>query len=161
MSICKEYEDMILTDFIDGELDLGAQNRLIAHLKVCPACSALANEVKKNCVVPFEKTPREQVPGEIWRNIEAKIETKEENARGLEGFFTQLREMFFSPQYISALASVLIFVFVGMFLLQKQPVKQAQEKKQSPDVVYELGLLTTSPENENADLGTPIEKYFL
>lgn len=154
MKNCKEIKDLILTDYIDEQIDQATKSRVETHLLSCPDCQAFSQEVKSSLVVPFEQAERQAVPAHLWNSIKEKIEEKEYAVASNP--FEKLLELLF-PRLVPAFASVAILILVGSFVFHDQLVKRDQAKAQEK---YLVSLLSTAEDNSDG-LGTTIEEYFL
>jgi len=158
MKKCEAFKDMILTDYIDGQLDKNTAKTLESHLQGCHDCRAFLQEIKVRAVLPFAKANRQQVPAELWETIQQKIEN-EEQAPGLwEGFINGLKGLFVFPRLVPVFASLIIMLLVGSVGLNTIQVQQAQTKDQGE---YLVSLLSPASPGDNNDPGTSIEHYFL
>ena len=55
MKKCDHFKDLILTDYIDGELDKKFSESLESHLLDCSDCRAFFKEVKNNAHCLFKQ----------------------------------------------------------------------------------------------------------
>ena len=159
MNNCDKFKDLILTDYVDEELDQETHANLESHLLVCPACQRFAQEVKNNLVVPFSQTQRQVVPDQVWLSIKAKIEEDSSNDF-VRNLIDRLLGVFSFPKFIPVLGSLVLVVFIGLSTLHHQQIQQAKEKEQQEYLVSILEPNVTA-EVENNVGTTTIEKYFL
>ena len=154
MNNCKEIQDLILTDYIDGQADQETKSHVENHLLACADCRVFAQEVKANLVVPFERAQRQTVPAHLWNSIKEKIE-EEQYARAPD-FLDRLLDLF-SSRLAPVLASLAVLIVVGSFVFHDRLVKHAREEAQGK---YLASLLSPAEDNTSG-LGTTIEEYFL
>ena len=69
MKQCEHFKDLILTDYIDGELDKNLAGSLESHLLDCSDCRAFFKEVKDNTALPFQQVLHQPVPVGLWDTI--------------------------------------------------------------------------------------------
>ena len=86
---CEKYLDLISAR-LDGELSAGEQAELDAHLQTCPACRAIANDLKglHSTLADLGEVP---APAELSRRVMSKIKTeKQQNRRRVVRTLTAL-----------------------------------------------------------------------
>ena len=169
---CKRARDVILTDYIDTNLNVSALGELEAHLKACPVCRLLAEEAKKAGDL-FENPARKDPPPEIWRNIHAEISReasekirtahhfpkkfmRENRVLSLFPFLPNLRPAVVA---IGAVA-VLLFAAAAVRLVS---IGNYMEAIQARDDIITMASINGSADEPESkyDLGTPAEIYFL
>jgi len=158
MKKCEPFKDLILTDFIDGQMDRDSAKRLESHLQGCDDCRAFLNEVKVNAVLPFAKASHQPVPAELWDRIKADIENEVPEPGRLAGIIDGLKGLFIFPRLVPVFASLMVMLLVGSIGLNTVQVKQAQAKEQGE---YLVSLLSPSSPGDSNEAGGPIEHYFL
>jgi hypothetical protein len=79
MKKCDYFKDLILTDYIDGELDKNSVGSLESHLLDCHDCRAFLKEVKNNAAMPFQQALHQLPPAELWDSINQSIEQERIN----------------------------------------------------------------------------------
>ena len=161
MDKCKEILDLILTDYVDGEVDQKIKSEIDAHLLMCADCRRLAQEVARNLVVPFGRVARETPPDHLWKSIEEKIGEENRSSVGVKKIFDRFIESLSFPRLAPALASFVVLILVGSTVVHNMQIKQAIEKEQSEYLANLLDPAGASQEADNNGSQTPIEKYFL
>ena len=156
MDKCEQFKDLILTDYIDGEADQTVKQQIDAHLLVCPDCLRLAEEVKKNAVVPFTQVSREAVPDGIWEGIKERIGQEAPWHTRVQDFVSALA----GPRAVPAFAGLVLLTLVWSTVLHDQQLRQVKEKEQGEYLVSVLSSTDQSAETDNT-AETPIETYFL
>ena len=160
MNNCEKFKDLILTDYIDQELDSQGKSELENHLKICSHCRDFLQEVKNDVSQPAETMDRQPVPERIWTAIKQRIEAEEQSNPHHIGFWQRLRESFSFPQLstvFGAMALLTIFL-AGNFY--NQGIKQAREKAQVEYLAYVLESETSALDSDE-DTQNEIENYFL
>lgn len=160
MNECKRFRDMILTDYLDGELDTESRERLEAHLSVCPACQAFAREAKRELEVPFEKVQPEPVPDQVWRKIRSRIEAESAPRNVVGDILEKVFRLLLRPQLVPAYIVLFMFFFSGAFMIHNQ-IRLVKETEQGRYLMSTLSMGNGSTGLENAKQETPIEEYFL
>lgn len=168
MEKCDHFKVLILTDYIDGQLDKKRASDLERHLVDCGDCRAFLKEVKNNAVLPSQQPLIQRVPAELWDTIKQRIEQKNQMTNPLEAFIEKLkglmaflvRKMLFY-RMAPVFASLVLMLLVGSVTLDKIQVQQDQAKEQGEYLISLLSPTYASSQSENNGLGTPIEHYFL
>src|SRR5690554_1758791 len=76
---CKRYQDL-MSDYIDGELELGEQTRIELHLADCEPCRAVRDDLLQ--IVHFSRQLPLHTPShQVWQRIQAQV--AEENRGGI------------------------------------------------------------------------------
>jgi anti-sigma factor RsiW len=161
MNKCEHFKDLILTDYIDGELDKKLATTLEGHLLDCGDCRAFFKEVKSNVVSPLQQAVRQPVPVEMWDTIRQNIEQEHQTASPLAVFFDRLKGLIVFPRMVPIFASLVLMLLAGSVTLNTIQVQQARDKDQGEYLVSLLSSTGPSVSADNNDWGTPIEHYFL
>ena len=165
MKKCDHFKDLILTDYIDGELDKVSVESVEIHLLDCSDCRAFFKEVKDATVI-FPVSCRanvlhQAVPAELWGMIKENIEHENQATSPLENFIEKLKGLMVFPRMVPVFASLVLMLLVGSVTLNTIHVQRAQAKAQGEYLVSMLEPAGPSTPSDNNDLGTPIEHYFL
>ena len=161
MSACHEFRDIILTDYIDGELDKKVKIRLEAHLNVCAQCREFVNEVKAQLVVPFAQTPRAVVPEDLWQSIEEKITGEGEQAHPAATWIDRLVQSLALPRSAPVALSFILFISASFWVLHNRQAAQVADNDSGEYAAYVLDSVSELAETGNDSFGTSIEEYFL
>lgn len=70
---CKEIQELLLTDYADGEASADTRGIVTSHLAACGKCRSFEAALRKSALEPFENTRRAVPPPEIWYNIQAEL----------------------------------------------------------------------------------------
>ena len=189
MKKCDYFKDLILTDYIDGELDKNSAGSLESHLLDCSDCRVFLKEVKDNAALPFQQALHQPVPAQLWDTIKQSIEHENQAASpladclqhwkaylslrrqgifaslikylGCEACIAKLKRLVVTPRMVPVLASFILMFLAGDVALNTIQIQRAREKDQGEYLVALLSLRDVSVPSDNNDLGTPIEHYFL
>ena len=160
METCKEFQDWILTDHIDGELGAAEQERLEVHLRDCPECREFAEEVRRTSVAPLRGAVREKAPESIWLSLREKLEPQGVAEDPLANCWDFLKGLLTFPRMAPVLAAIAMFVVVGSLVFHDLQTKGIQAREQSEYLASLLESPGMSVEKENGG-GTPLEEFFL
>ncbi len=166
MKKCDHFKDLILTDYIDGELDKDSAGSLENHLLDCCDCRVFLKEVKANAAIfPASCSAnvlRQPVPAELWAAVRQRIEHENQAAvNPLAEFIDKLKGLIIFPRMAPVFASVILMFLAGSVTLNTIQMQQAKEKDQGEYLVLLLTSRGPAVPTDNNGLGTPIEHYFL
>ena len=115
---CEKFREIIITDYIDGELSPEQTKITDEHLITCPDCRKFKEELIKNAVYPFRMIEKIAPPEYVRQNITNIIaERSSVKNRGLTDF---LRRYAYFPG-IPVAATAAIILIIGSFLFSGQP----------------------------------------
>lgn len=154
---CEKFKEILITDYIDGELSREQLKTADEHLSACPDCRQFKEDLMKNAVNPFKAIENAAPPAYVWQNIRTAIaENSSAKNHILSGFFK--RHMSFPV--ISAAAAAVILV-IGSSLYFSQPFKNiVKASDYSADESY-LAYLYEGMENNEAEPAAAEDEDFL
>lgn len=156
---CIKCKDLILTDYIDGQMQPKAKAALEAHIAQCADCAALAKEAGQLLSVPFAQAQRQEVPPYLWHRIKTSVE-RQAYAPAAPTVWERLRGAMALPRLAPALATFVLVALVGTVSIKQYNVQQAKAEGQGQYLAYVLASSDTA-ESDNGNLGTSLEDYFL
>ncbi len=162
MKKCDHFKELILTDYIDGELDKDSTGNLENHLLDCSDCRIFLKEVKNISALPFKQVLQQPVPTALWDTIKQNIEGQNQvTSPSFTDFIERLKGWLVFPRIVPVFASFLLMFLAGSVTLNTIHIQQVQAKDQGEYLVSLLSPAGPSAPSDNNDLGTPIERYFL
>lgn len=160
---CKKIQELLKTDYLDGEVNQRDQQCIREHLAQCADCRRLKEELLAQRV-SFQKAEYKQPPERIWQNIHDTIvsERLKEEKNFLSGIFERLRKLIFVPRPVFALAGSLAAIIFTVIIAGTiiQGGRQSSNRDNGLESFADYAL---NGENEDLlyGLGTNIEEYFL
>ena len=147
---CRKIQELLKSDYLDGESKQRELRDIKEHLEQCPECSRLEKELQGQRML-FQKVKRQQMPERVWQNIRDTIVEKR----------LHQESSIFAPRPLFAFAgalTALIFmvIFAGDVIQKNQPLN----KLNGEEIIAGYGLNGES-EDSLFTLGTDIEEYFL
>jgi anti-sigma-K factor RskA len=120
--VCNECQELI-SDYIDGELELGEQVKIERHLGDCEPCRAVRDDLLQ--IVHFSHQLPEQSPsGALWARIQSDIE--EQRPAGFwpraGAWWANAQSRHFNlsiPQMIAGAAALAIIISVGVIVFRQ------------------------------------------
>lgn len=159
---CKKIQELLITDYIDGEMNAKMRKDILNHLATCNKCKQFEENLKQKAITPFKAADRQHPPDYIWENVKNRI-TKDEQTisekiditvmNKLSGIFKTLKPAF----AVSAAAiTILMIVLVVRFPLTGNGKLDTYIAEQA-----EFMVNLDSDESGVNGLGTSIEEYLL
>lgn len=159
---CKKVQDLLWTDYIDGQLDVKWKTEVDKHLVNCSSCREFAQLAKQTAVEPFLKIEDIQPPPQIWTKIKEQIQGEERlSSNPVVDFLEQLKHVLAIPRSALAFAlALMMVVMVGSFTRFN-----VQPKTDTTEQIEYLSSLFEAPNDsligETGGFGTTVEQYFL
>lgn len=127
---CNKFRDIIITDYVDGELDAQGQQEIERHLQECAGCREFAAAVSALSVTPLRETAPEEPPAFLWTRIQNRLGQDQQRKPGLKWL-----------QVLTTSAMFLIMVLTGNYLVSGMlGTTNSQEIVASSEVYSELSL---------------------
>ncbi|PIU40948.1 MAG: hypothetical protein COS99_07725 [Candidatus Omnitrophica bacterium CG07_land_8_20_14_0_80_42_15] len=162
---CKKIQELLLTDYTDGEAKGVLAKEVKDHLRVCEKCRSFEETLKRAAIDPFKNAGILKPPAYLWERIKEKIDIEPEPRPA--NVFVHLKDFlqgvlsFRRPVVVVATATALVFVAV---IFSKLPFGSRSEVisyiEDQSEFISRLdnGASTYS---DNISFGTSIEEYFL
>ena len=157
---CKKMKELILTDYIDGNLKGRALEDVELHLKSCPSCRALAQDLRAAGKL-FRAVGQEATPSGVWHNILAEISAVPVRSHFAEDALAYVRYYLshLKPAVVMTSAAVLLlFVLAAIRLM---PHKDYLETTIAQDDILAISYTSDEEDASEYDFGTPAEMFFL
>jgi len=159
---CKKARELILTDYLDGQMDDTQRVRLKVHFANCSGCEEFALAAKKvviDSMVSLERTP---VPESLWPSIKEAIAAAEQPKVGLVVRCREKVKVIFAiPTPVFTFAAAVLFISIIGIAAQVKINNRATSQEQAEYSMNSLSAGFAAPANGGADFGTSIEEYFL
>jgi len=153
---CERMQELLITDYIDGEADGKTLTAIRDHLAACGKCRQFEKGLAEKVVNPFKAAEKHDPPDFIWAKIKDRIIADSEIPR------RRIR-LVLRPAFAAAAVAVVMLAIVflsGRVLTRHNGVNLYMADQAS----FVMGLdeasddITDSPD---INLGTSIEEYFL
>lgn len=162
MMNCKKIQELLMTDYIDGELNEKMQASILEHLATCDRCKRFEENLKEKVINPL-KTVEKQYPSYfVWENIKNRIMKDRQSVSEkidvavtskLSSIFKTLKPAFAVPAIAIA---ILVIIFVARPPLMSNGKLDAYIAEQTEFIIN-----LDSSEIDINGLGTSIEEYLL
>lgn len=120
--VCKHCQEL-LSEYIDGALELGEQVGIEGHLADCEACRAVRDDLLQ--IVHFsQQLPLQSPSVALWPRIQADVtELQPRFWTGPLRWWARVRSLNFSlsvPQMVGAAAAIVIVISIGVILARRE-----------------------------------------
>jgi len=135
---CKSIQELLLTNYIDGEMIDSERKIVDDHLKSCQKCKEFALLAKKVGVDSFSGLERALPSEDIWQRIKRQVVFESEKRNILKNafFLENIKNAFALTRPRLVLASILFVALFATFFVKisEQNLVLKQEEEQA--VVY-------------------------
>jgi anti-sigma factor RsiW len=163
---CKQIQELILTDYLDGQMNREQRGQLEAHLTGCSHCKEFEAMARRTVIEPFKEAERFEPPDAVWHQIKEQIEQREQgNTNPFVDLIVRIKSFFHIPKPVFAAATIMTALLIAVVL-----IKSAPEKGEMPNLKFEeqieyMAYLVEGSDQFSLDqdeaYGTSIEEYFL
>lgn len=160
---CSKIQNILLTDYADGQIADDFRRQVDEHLVRCKACREFYAAVKKDVIQPFEKVPYQEIPSDMLKNIWGAID---EEAHALHPVWERLREwetrLFSRPSLALVSMTFLFLIIVSGIRVLPDRFPRAVNGAAGSDEEYVLYLTEYfgGSVDESNGYGTLIEEVF-
>ena len=70
---CRRIQELLVTDYIDGQADAAARKAVDGHLEACPSCREFREAVQKTEDV-LRRPLKAGLSADVWASVRARIE---------------------------------------------------------------------------------------
>lgn len=130
--VCRQYQELI-SDYIDGSLELGEQTQIERHLADCESCRAVRDDLLQ--IVHFShQLPQHAPSGAVWSRIEADVLEERGSWFRTVSWWAWLKTRHFNlslPQMAATAAAVVIAVS-AVVLVSRQDAAQNNARAVAP-----------------------------
>lgn len=157
---CKKIQNLLKSDYLDGNLNPLKQREVLKHLERCDQCCVLEKELRGQREF-FQKMQKQNVSGQVWQNIKQEILKKQLERETYSGVFERLKGFLFPSHRVLALVSaatavVIVMALAGSFIRGRNILNE--EKDAAILAEYAINI---EDQELLSGFGTNIEEYFL
>jgi len=163
---CEKIRGLILTDYIDNEMNDEERMRLNIHFADCPGCREFFERVQNTVVTPFAGAEKIEAPEVIWHRIkEAIIAERQTRAGFLAGLLAKLISHFYIPRPALAMSAIMAVAFIVVLATAPRFRTQGAPRTNREDrfeySTYSVETPVSALLNNDGGFGTSIEEMFL
>lgn len=156
---CDQMQEVLLTDFIDGQLESSARKNIEAHLSNCADCRSRVELYQQQVRPMFLQIAQSHAPTDLWQKIAPQLKTEKPEISLLSQFFTRWQNW-----ALPVAATAVIGIF---FLLNRSPQKETQDAQATvqitgttlSEMILAWGEEQTTSAEPNFD--SAVENYLL
>ncbi len=157
---CKKMEKAVLTDYIDGNLKGRALEKIEQHLKSCPSCRMLAEELRATGKL-FRAVLQEAAPSGVWHKIHAEISAAPVRSHFPETILAYVRYYLSHLKPAVAIASAAVLLLFVLAAVRLMPHKAYLETTAAQYDILAISYNGDEEDESEYDFGTPAEMFFL
>jgi len=153
-------EKFILTDYIDGKLKAHLLEEVELHLRSCPSCNALAEELRAAGKL-FKTVGQEAAPREVWHKILAEINAAPAKNRFAETILMYMRYYLSHLKPAVVIASAAVLLFFALTAIRFMPHGDYPGTMIAQDDILAIPYTSDEEDGSEYDFETPAEMFFL
>ncbi|HPS20494.1 MAG TPA: zf-HC2 domain-containing protein [Candidatus Omnitrophota bacterium] len=163
---CDRIKEIILTDYIDGEMKEEQKKFIDRHLSGCADCRNFYETVKTDAKDVFQGAERPELPEAVWQKVKtAIIEKQIKSENPVRRFWESLSDLLVIPRPVVAVATVAVFFCIVLALAGIKITRTGDLSVNMQHMVelfdYSAGGAADDTEENQSGFGTSIEEYFL
>ncbi len=163
---CKKAQELILTDYLDNQMNEEERIGVKLHLAHCRNCEEFFLAAKKTVFDPFAGLEKKAPPEFVWFRIKENIPVKAQRRASFAAYLLEkLRPLVYNPRpALAVLTAVSIVVLAGVMAriqLNNQEFSLVNTKGQIEYFSRSIEAPADVIASEEIGFGTQIEKYFL
>lgn len=127
---CARIQELILSDYSDGQLDEGNRRLVGEHIAKCDTCKVFAREVRSKVIEPLRRVQPVEPPVYLWEGVRRRIASQEREGvliRVAEGLRTGLETILRIPKpaiAFAAVAALIIAIVIARPQIEKGTVNE-------------------------------------
>jgi len=159
---CKRARDLILSDYIDGELKGSLRIELEQHLAGCGDCRRFKEIAEKKAAAPFRSSKTIEPPESVWQYIKESIQEEGRISR-----YSPNRAMAFFAGRQALAGALIALMLIGAIFVKSHFYTRDDLNGYIEEQIEFLTLLEaddveyTNGSYADSDLVNAIDEYFL
>lgn len=163
---CNQIQELILTDYLDGELSPELKTQLDRHIASCRECREFLSLSQKHLKDPFIESEQQFLrQDQVWQKIKSQINEEQtspassswrENWKGLWGFIF----VFFRARIVFSVVFVAL-LSAAVYFKHYSGVQMISRGEQTIQLIDDVADDLSGSTDEEANYGSAIENYFL
>ena len=164
---CDKVQELILTDYLDGQVNKEQKTNIEKHLASCVLCKKYELAARETVITPFNNTEKLSPPTATWDKVKNQIERerRQERTNPFADLIRGIKSVFYIPRPAFAVATVaIILITIATVIIlpsDKQKIVKLSTEDQIECMTYLLGVFNKESTDDNNDFGTSVEEYFL
>ncbi len=165
---CEYVKELILTDYLDGQLEKEQKVQIEKHLTICKGCKEYELLTRTAVVEPFDNLEKHSPPEATWNKIREQIEEelpRQEPTNSFADLIRKIKSFLYIPKPAFVVAPVIVLLLVVITVIKLPPEDQkivkVNPESQIECINYLMSVFDQETMNGNDDFGTSIEELFL
>ena len=165
---CEYVKELILTDYLDGQLGKEQRTQIEKHLTICMDCKEYELLTRTAVVEPFNNLERHNPPEAAWHKIREQIEEKlplQEPTNSFADLIRKVKTFLYIPKPAFVVTTIIVLLIAVITVIKLQPEDQkivkVNPENQIECITYLITVFDQDTVNGNDDFGTSIEELFL
>lgn len=164
---CDKIQELILTDYLDGQINEEQKTDIEKHLASCADCKEYGVVARETTITPFNNAEKLSPPEAIWDKVKDRIENEQlqEGTNPFANLISSIKSVLYIPKPAFAVAAVSIILLIIVAVIKlpsdNQKIVKLSAEDQIECISYLLGAFNEGPTDENDDFGSSVEEYFL
>ncbi len=165
---CEYVKELILTDYLDGQLGKEQKAQIEKHLTICKGCKEYELLTRTAVVEPFNNLKRHNPPEAAWHKIREQIEEElplQEPTNSFADLIRKVKTFLYIPKPAFVVTTIIVLLLVVITVIKLQPEDQkivkVNPESQIECINYLITVFDQDTVNGNDDFGTSIEELFL
>ncbi|GAX60964.1 transmembrane transcriptional regulator [Candidatus Scalindua japonica] len=163
---CEQVKELILTDYLDGQMEKVQKTQLEEHLTTCRDCREYNLLTRTAVVEPFYNIEKHNPPEATWNKIREQIYVEKPlQNNSIADLFNRAKKLFYFPKSAFAAATVIVLFAVAAtvikFPTENQEIGKGVSDNQVECINYLMSVFDEELINGDDDLETSIEDFFL
>jgi len=165
---CEYVKELILTDYLDGQLEKEQKTQIEKHLAICKDCREYELLTKKAVVEPFNNLEKHNPPESAWHKIREQIEEKQplqEPTSSFADLIHSIKSFLYIPKPAFVVTTIIVLLLAVVTVIKLQPedqkIAKVNPESQIECITYLISVFDQDTVNGNDDFGTSIEELFL
>jgi len=155
---CKKMQDLIMSDYIDGELKGYLLKKVQDHLASCPECKQFEQSLQQEAIAPFKEAGQIKPPESVWEQIKGTILEEELQRKGVFSTIKNgLDYCLHAPKPVLACAAAVVLIVMTLIFTRLPFAGQGRYFGDDLEVFSYLEI----DESSYVDFDTTIEEYFM
>ncbi len=164
---CDKVQELILTDYLDGQANEEQRTNIEEHLAGCVHCKEYELAARETVITPFNRAEKLRSPAATWDKIRNQIQKEEqlllqEKANPFANLIRGIKSVLYIPKPAFAIAAAtIVLLVVTVIKLPSEKIVKLSTDEQIECMDYLLGEFNEESSDNNSDFGTSMEEYFL
>jgi hypothetical protein len=165
---CEYVKELILTDYLDGQLGKEQKTQIEKHLTICKGCKEYELLTRTAVVEPFNNLKRHNPPEAAWHKIREQIEEElplQEPTNSFADLIRKVKTFIYIPKPAFVVTTIIVLLLAVITVMKLQPEDQkivkVNPESQIECIAYLISVFDQETVNGNDDFGTSIEELFL